>query len=808
MVFPIPTFPVPAGYEDIYNSITAAIVKSVTKSGYQVIETVHSHLFGVRNDVPVSNYISNVAIVLATEFIPNLSFKLSDVKLVRTYRTQEELKSIDVPGWLSWFTGSPMFLPFAGSFAGIMRLEDEHLEYLLTQWYLLTMPAPEIKNGEIATKWSDIIVELPKHAVYWLCCGILSPMTLGFMSDSYGAWLYCALTGRVIMPSHDPSILSSYSKWNAKMSATELCKINYGYLLTKKTVDTWRDRYTTYVGDHVTTDVYHSLLEDKAKPIMDFVEEYLESVREDVEGGDFALNAWNTVVKAGMQPSMYIWDKSASDPNSEKIGYRNYIFSDDILSLFVHIYVDKNKIPRPPMSLHYSSLVHYNDFEILRVFGGFQENEEGKSIDAAYYGSRRSFLQIVIAEFSHSKWKRSNTRKCINGSLPHYITAAPRNEEVAESAVNSEGLDDPVLTYGPLNDKFNAKCYQVSELMAAFDDYVTGFEFRDPDWNPEVNRIDPYTGMYIKKFMSAKQITLLLRYLREVVESLPPLSLQLPNNTPMVELKDKIEDGLNSDKRLRRVLKLVRNAIEPGARQYYAVKHFFEWLFLFSMYIRFWKGPGYPYPANWSEQNEDTCLYKQRDENVIIELKVFDLLMAEIEQETRLKDFLLDLPYVYHSWATGESKVTRPEVGRELMGAYTIGEVIQKIREGNFCMAQATDILSGTAFVYLTKGVGSFVEDVTDGVDGMILIYGLNTDLVNVMIYLADMEAKAVRDRERELLELGLPLNELHEHENAYAAVNNIQFTAAAQPPLDFSSITVSNHLPFDIQRMDLGLFG
>lgn len=809
MVFPIPTGKVPAGYEDIYGRIFIAIHKSVTKDGYLPFEVVYLHLFGNQREVQIGDAISQVANVLATEFIPNLPFSLDSVERVTGYKTQQELnnsKPWTMNGGSMWFIGLGDGIFLNDSFINSISESaiDGHLESILMQWYLITKPEPVVSAIPAAKVWAVNIIGLPKIALYWLCAGILSSHLFNLMSDTHAAWLYAALTGKVILPGFDPTKFAFYNKYSKLIEIDELQTLNYGYLLAKKTHEKWRFKYTTDVSDYIKTDVYTSLSSPDAKPIMKFVDEYLEAASRDREEKIVGVHTKKVLTANGLAVNLYDDSKATFTPDNSKVGTRGFIFSIEIHSLFTYIYTrgnSLNSLNSPPFSLHYPSLFHFSDFDIIdRLIGGYSDEKVKEFTKLGKFDDRDDFLKMVTDAFMDNRWVASVSRKCVNGYLPHYIMREERDVVLEEA--KREGSTSAFLVYGPKNKIYSGKCYQVDELMASFDDYPTGFEFRNPDWDPEIKRVDMYTGAGVSKFMNTKQVTSLLKYLRRIEAKHAGRPLPPPPITQMVELKEKMEDGLNTDRRLIAALSTLQKQTEWGARWYFASIKFFSWLFLFSMWVRFWKGPGHPYPATWNEQNPDTCLYKQRDENVEIELKVYDLLMKYMEEEAQMSQLIKNLPYIYHSWFTGESKVPLPSVAREITGAYTIGEVMDKIKAGNFCMAQATDILSGTAFVYLTRGLGVKIEDERHGIH---VIEGVNGNLVKAMKDTEMMETIATKAREKELLELGLPLDEVHNHG---ATILGLLSPLFVQEPLDFSSITVSNHLPFDLQRMEMGMFG
>jgi hypothetical protein len=176
-------------------------------------------------------------------------------------------------------------------------------------------------------------------------------------------------------------------------------------------------------------------------------------------------------------------------------------------------------------------------------------------------------------------------------------------------AMNKDDPQDPTLSYGVQK---NYRCYQINELEAAFNDHDGAFRFRVPDWNaPGPNKpttIDPITGNPLVSDFS--------------LESIQQLQLFLQNAPYNVEgLIQKIRQGLQAFNDIRRRVMTIRAQYnEMNTQQQYNVRLYLTWMFIYGMWMRFWKGEGHAWPTQFNKTDENLrCTTQDRDKHATIQ---------------------------------------------------------------------------------------------------------------------------------------------------------------------------------------------
>jgi hypothetical protein len=253
------------------------------------------------------------------------------------------------------------------------------------------------------------------------------------------------------------------------------------------------------------------------------------------------------------------------------------------------------------------------------------------------------------------------------------------NENTVNIATGDRGRDkndptDPVISYGTMKEY---RCYNISELELSFRETEVGFQFAVPDWE---------TGQPMQTFPIES-----IRQLRQMLVD--------ANDTALYgELIKKIDEGfaqMNNAGRRLRSLKAQYDAFPADRKE--LVRDYLAWMFLYAMWMRFWQGPGRIYPVIWKEGGGTTgaggeyCELATRDVNVIYMQNVRTEILNAMPRD--LEEWVLQLPRVRYNFQTGE-----PTLGQE-----TIDFLIQKVIEGNFCLADASDKTGQTAYYLITR---------------------------------------------------------------------------------------------------------
>ncbi|CAH6418143.1 Hypothetical protein HVR_LOCUS15, partial [uncultured virus] len=304
--------------------------------------------------------------------------------------------------------------------------------------------------------------------------------------------------------------------------------------------------------------------------------------------------------------------------------------------------------------------------------------------------NREELLQIIRADLrGGSRWAwRHNF--CNNDNTFNIMEAEPHG------TIDKNDPENPTLAYGVQR---NYRCYQVDELTASFRDYDGTFIFQVPDWiapDPRGGRvamIDKTTGAPLISEFPLESI----RQLRILLQN-PPPGYQVQ---PLIA---QIDDGINANNdatRRARGLKTQYDAFTPA--QQYLAKLYLAWLFIYGMWMRFWKGPGHAWATTrvdirdeTNRREEQRCTPQERDEHVFIQQSILTTLRDTIEKDPILLNWINDLPQVRYNFGTGEGNIDRNPIKAALDGLLL----------GDQCMGFAGDYMIQTAYYLITRMFG------------------------------------------------------------------------------------------------------
>ena len=408
------------------------------------------------------------------------------------------------------------------------------------------------------------------------------------------------------------------------------------------------------------------------------------------------------------------------------------------------------------------------------------------------FSSRNDMINHVTGGYMNDgfKWIISSPDLCNNDDKLDVVSGSLRGETRREDKVSGLILKDPNLVYSPNILGARRRCFRASELTRAFQENQYGFEYLDPDWLPAAlapspeSLINPLTNKALERTFPMYIIIQLYSYLKPIIRD---RSNALPEDAPLRQLFNKISLGIREhnsvDGYLRSQMALING--HPEWRNDLLI--YFSWLFLFAMWIRFWKGPGTDYPTIWVERSSETCEYRQRDQHINIELSVYGNLISVLEAgNPELATYVKTLPFMYYTWSTGEINKPAESISRRLLKVYTIDEIIGRVQMDAFCMAQASDIFSGTSFIYLTEVM-------------KIPRNRLNDLLLQVMKLLRQYEKFSIDSRDSTVLisdmkyeDKTLALEVIQQHRNILNVGNN-EFV---QPRLNLANVNETAHLP------------
>jgi hypothetical protein len=305
------------------------------------------------------------------------------------------------------------------------------------------------------------------------------------------------------------------------------------------------------------------------------------------------------------------------------------------------------------------------------------------------WGKRNELIDIVRNEGRGGAQWSWRHRWCNNDDTVNIMLGDKHGN------IDKDDPTDPTLSYGVQK---NYRCYQVSELSASWreDPQDNIFHFRVPDWQAArpgtPAMIDPTTGEPLIRDFPIESI----RQLRELLQN-PPAGYDVK------PLLDKIEEGLNAANNAVRIVRRLKAeyATKPADQQY-AIQLYLAWMFMYGMWMRFWKGPGFPWPVGWVEGGGggERCELGRRDEHMVIQQSLRGVIRNYYDDLPGLKEWIENLPLIDYDFTTGEVKIATG-------GATTIKTILDNVENANFCMAHGSDLIIRTAY-YLIVSIFEF----------------------------------------------------------------------------------------------------
>ena len=660
------------------------------------------------------------------------------------------------------------------------------------------------KDDERNTKLSNT-----EYFNLFLLCILLIPSELmQKLSSTYASMLYALLTGNVVPLELDPTI--SVPLWNTVTQHVmrQLGMKYYDFLIENhpdgvpKLSSYYLIAEAPELEPVIQLLIQVNAIPDKSRGSFrqgDKDPEYLK----EVEVKKNFLKQW------GFRPDRINGDIYWSKYHSS--------FSDAVYSRFPYFMYRLIGYPRPPLPRLFDQpvtkeekniLLYYSDDELLRqYFPKLAEPEKFKGFKVIAFGSYDKFVDILTAAYTEKyfAWHiiGDNMRdglKCANSDFYSAVEGEYRRDLSVKYEYPEK--DNPRVRYGIQHweaGDIKMRCFTVNELTENFRETEYGFEFCDPDWIPALPDgtpvpEDPLTGRPLSRTFTKKQIKGLKSHLKTFIINLQPghfgsgSTESLPN---CQALMDKIDLGIRRLGSVEQFLSEQQMLLSEHPEWRNDLLIYFSWMFLFSMWIRFWTGPGTPYPQVWKDKHEGSCDALRRDEHVIIELAVHGILINSLEQHSNeLGDYVKQFPYLHYD--RQNDLITKPdmEIAIELLRTYTAEGVIDLVQLNDFCMAQASDILMSTAFVFLTRCLNVSMDR-------------LNELLMHVIGLLSEIESSVIearvktvmsiqRSNDKEIKAHNQSLSTIEEHRSMLRTKE----PGFVQEPLNFREFTVTGHLP------------
>lgn len=354
--------------------------------------------------------------------------------------------------------------------------------------------------------------------------------------------------------------------------------------------------------------------------------------------------------------------------DEEKFGYLQ-----GELSLYHNVLTRPEGLTQPPPINNMSqedimnTLSYYTNAELINAYE-----------PRAKCTSRNDLLRQIYNDVTGVPQWAFTHMHCTNDNTMNIMTAEQHGD------MDKDDLDDPTLSFGIHK---NYRCYQASELEGSFREYDGAFAFKVPDWIHD----DPNNGdirtMVRKEFPidSIKQLQTLLEY--------------APDNYNITALLDKVKIGLDAFGSARmQTLHLKRQYDGFTEEQQQTVKTYIVWMFMYAMWMRFWMGPGFPWPitkVNVRRErdriNNNRSSPEQRDEHIFIQDAVRTSIIETFENDPILVEWIDSLPAVYYDFTTTDAKCA----------SYPIKQTLDQIATGEFCMGFGSDTILKTSCYYI-----------------------------------------------------------------------------------------------------------
>lgn len=351
------------------------------------------------------------------------------------------------------------------------------------------------------------------------------------------------------------------------------------------------------------------------------------------------------------------------------------------------------------------------------------------------------------------------------------------NQEAGEyhGEINKDDPNDLTVAYGKIG---NYRCYQLRDLIQAFainpQDNI--FYFRVPDWEVADVRpdkkpmIDATTGQPLARDFTVGEIKELDLLLQEKQEA--------PN---VPQLRAKIQQGLNywdNGNNILDALKSQYNVLSDADKQ--LVQLYLAWLFTYGMWMRFWKGPGTPWPTAWVGGKEgeysgdaERCDTITRDEHVFIQNYLRAAIAKLYETNFSLQQWINNLPLINYNFVTNES---RPSTDTKLI------TILNAIQGENMCMGHGSDVITRTAYSLIQK-----LLDITTPEQFNAFINAMLPQIENLELQVVTSQLGFIRDPNSK------------QAETLRKRKQRLENFRRAQPPFDPRSLAQTGHVVRDI---------
>jgi len=201
-----------------------------------------------------------------------------------------------------------------------------------------------------------------------------------------------------------------------------------------------------------------------------------------------------------------------------------------------------------------------------------------------------------------------------------------------------------------------------------------------------------------------------IKQLKQLVLSMPKKWIEAqPENYILTTLYEKVVKGLLSSKIISTLMnKLQKEYNNFDENRKYLVRMYLCWVFMFGMWLRFWKGPGTPWPVNWSENGGgDRCKSWERQGHIEIQAHVRNVILEGLDADEELKEWIKELPLVEYDLRTLDARMVINGEGP----IKNMNSLIEEMQEGRFCMAHGSDFTIRSSYYLIINILGMNTEE-------------------------------------------------------------------------------------------------
>jgi hypothetical protein len=255
--------------------------------------------------------------------------------------------------------------------------------------------------------------------------------------------------------------------------------------------------------------------------------------------------------------------------------------------------------------------------------------------------------------------------------------------------VDKDDPEDPTFSYGRYR---NYRCFQLSELLGVFTEYDGIFRFQDPDWKTPPP-IDNLTGQPLRREFTLDSIKQLDDLIFSKITQVPLNEHGSTYCINMKQLYDRIQEGIAKKSDLSSIKGLTKLYDSFNDEQKGNVILYLSWVFWLGLWMRFWRGPGYPWPITGGYTAKDRCDPNEREQNVFIENSVRDAIFERFKDDEQVNNFINNLPMVSYNYNTRQGLVT---------SRFLNAHITSLISLGRSCMGFGGDETIDNGYYYLT----------------------------------------------------------------------------------------------------------